>query len=101
VTTEQKIDVMMATLSEMQRWQVSHNTEHQMFTRDISDLRKEVYGNGSPGLKARTQTIEHGCAMLRCSRIKDIAGKITVNVISGMVLLFVGWLLILYRNFPQ
>jgi hypothetical protein len=98
MTTDEKLDAALKALADIQRWQASHDTSHQRIERDVNDLRHDMYGNGSPGLKSRTQTIEDRCTLGKCHPTRDAIIHVLVNVISGAILLFIGWLLMVYSH---
>ena len=97
MTADEKLDALIKAMDLSLRWQAAHDEQHAFIARDLNDIRHDLYGNGTPGLKARTQTIEQRCAANVCSRFWDFATKVAVNVLSGGSLIFFGWLLMIYK----
>ena len=95
----EKLDSMLRDLTEIRAWQTRHDAMHEAVNRDLMELRNETYGNGHPGLKSQVQSHQELLAnLLRPRPGVDMLTKIGVNVVSGGLLMFFVWLLLIYKN---
>lgn len=73
--------------------------------KSIDELRDTVFGNGTPGLKVRVQSIEEHCAGVCAdlrkmpSTFKRILIATIPNIISALLLAYIFWQLAVYVKF--
>lgn len=82
-------------------WKAAHNEQHKTITRDITDVRKTLYGNPN-GLVSKVQRLLNCKNQIQIRSWKEfwmgiLAGIIKV-VVAAAIIGLVGWLLFIYKN---
>ena len=81
-------------------WQAAHAVEHRSIDRDMTEVRHTLFGGGGEhGLKPQVQTINDRCAQQRCGPWLAWFRDVAKTVVSGLILMFVAFLLFLYRTY--
>ena len=82
---ERKIDDLAKELrefrEEMRVWTATKKRDCEAHQRDTTEVRTSVYGNGTPGLKARMQDVESSQRLIRGSLF------LLVPIVGAVVLL--------------
>jgi hypothetical protein len=103
MTTDEKLDELRNTLSKVLSRMDTHDERHKAIEEKLSDHAHDLYGNGGPGLKAQVQTQRIICESNRALHAKPNmlhvwAFDVSKNIAAALVVLFVGWLLFVYRH---
>ncbi len=92
---------ILGKLDEILRWMAAHDQKHEADDRDVKELRAEMYGNGHSGVKRTLDRLWQRCELRTCTSMwKRFAFSLLGKVMAGGILMFIGWLLWVYRNTP-
>lgn len=96
---EKKCDKMAQTLTEVRDWQIRFDGRAEQIARDVDELRGDMYGNGSPGVKARLQRQEDNCKvhLAEQSWIKKFICRVAQTVTAVVIVTVMFWLMGLFK----
>jgi hypothetical protein len=93
--TTEDVAMIVGRLDGLLRWQAAHDEAHKTITRDVTEIRSELYGNGNPGMKLRLQRLDDA---VPGNRLRAFVGSVAEKVLANGILAFVVWLLWIYKG---
>jgi len=92
-----KLDTIDEKCNEFLTWRAAHDQQHKSMNRDVSDIRKCLFGD-NPGLVSRVQTLWECKGSIATWR-NFLFGILRI-VVAAVIIMYITWQLVIYKQKP-